>query len=161
MHRYFVLAGFCLLGILFLMMVLIYHRKGFHLLGIPPIEKFYLIMGKLVLFIPWALFLFKAISPKSGYIIVPMMVSWIATLFLWVGSFILLAGMFTLRESLKVGLPEEETHLKTKGIYHFTRNPIYLGAFLISFGSCLYFPDLINISFMLYGIYIHHRIILR
>ncbi len=160
MHRYFVLAGFSLLGILFFLIVLIYRRKGIRFMGIPSIEKFYFITGKITLFIPWALFLFKAISQKSGYIIVPSALSWIAVVLLWIGSFILLLGLYTLKESLKIGLPLEPTILKTKNIYRISRNPIYTGAFLISFGSCLYFPDLINISFTLYGIYLHHRIIL-
>jgi len=160
MHRYFVFAGFSLLGILFLLMILIYHKKGFHLIGTPSIEKFYFFSGKFALFTPWGLFLFKAISPKSGYIMVPQWMSWAAVGFLWTGSLILLLAMYTLRESLRIGLPQGETNLKTRGIYHYSRNPIYAGAFLISFGSCLYFPDLVNIFFILYGFYMHHRIIL-
>lgn len=160
MHRYFVIAGFCLLGIMFFFMVMVYKRKGFHLIGIPTLEKFYFITGKIALFTPWALFIIKAISPKTGYIIVPPAMSWSAVILLYSGSIILFLGMLTLKESLKVGLPEEKTSLKTRGIYRISRNPIYVGAFLISLGSCLYFPDLVNVAFTLYGIYIHHRIIL-
>lgn len=160
MHRYFILTGFAVLGTLFLLMVLIFWKKGYHLMGIPGIDKFYFISGKIALFVPWALFIFKAVSPKSGYIIVPPLMSWVAVVFLWTGSLILLLGIYTLNESLKVGLPGEKTNLKTTGIFRISRNPVYTGAFLISFASCLYFPDLINISLTLYGIYIHHRIIM-
>lgn len=160
MHRYFILSGFTVVGIIFFLFLMIQRKKGYDLVGILPIEKFYFIIGKIALFTPWALFIFKAISPDSGYIQVPAMLSWFAVFLFFIGAIILLSGIFQLNESLKAGLSRDQFNFKTGGIFRYSRNPLYFGSFLISMASCLYFPDLINISFTLYGMYIHFRIIL-
>jgi len=109
--------------------------------------------------ISWGLFLVKALLPKLGYIPVPPILCWIATGLLWVGAFMTALAIIGLGKSLKVGLPDTATTLKTRGIYSFSRNPLYTGVYLITIGSVLYFPDLINFSFTIFSIYIHHQII--
>lgn len=159
-HRYFVFLAFIVLGVILTIQLLKLRRKGEQFIGKPAINKFSFFSGKMTIFISWGLFIFKAISPDTGYLTVPCTLSWIAVGLLWAGTFIMSIAFIHLGQSLKVGFPIEPTCLKTTGIYRFSRNPLYLGLFLISFGSCFYFPDLINITFVLYGIFIHHRIVL-
>ena len=158
-HSYFVILAFALCGLVLIIRMVAMRREGSEMLGKPTIDKFYFYTGKLTIFTTWALFLVKAIFPEFGYIHVPVYLSWTAVGLLWAGTLICSLGFIDLGKSLKVGLPQKETILKTKGIYRFSRNPIYGGIFLIAIASCLYFPDLINISFTIYGIFIHHRII--
>jgi protein-S-isoprenylcysteine O-methyltransferase Ste14 len=75
------------------------------------------------------------------------------------GTLLLFAAMTHLGESLAVGLPEKETKLKTHGLYRFSRNPIYLSAFLMCAGSCLYAVHWINFLFFSTAVVIHHAII--
>ena len=157
-HSYIVLSLFTLMGIALLSVVILRKKDKYRFLGTPPIDKFFFLSGKITLFTNWGFFIYKAILPKSGYVMVPSWLSWTATGALLVGSVLMIIALFELGASLRVGLPKEETRLKTDGIYCFSRNPLYLGVFLITIGSCLYIPDLINISFGLYGIYIHHLI---
>ncbi len=70
-------------------------------------------------------------------------------------------GFVYLGRSLSVGLPEEATELKTRGIYRITRNPLYLGGFMACVGSCLYSPLIVNFLLCMITIGIHHRIILK
>jgi len=142
------------------MRVLILRKNGLNFFGAPPIDKFFFITGKITLYTNWGFFVYKAISPKSGYVIVPTYLSWAATILLFFGTLLLIMAFHDLGEALKVGLPKEKTQLKTNGVYRISRNPLYLGVFLITMGSCFYFPDLINISFGIIAIYIHHLIIL-
>ena len=158
-HSYFVLLAFTLLGIMLILQVAGLKRDGLKFMGTPSIDKYYFYSGKVALFTSWALFIIKAIIPKLGYINLPVHVSWIATGLLWAGACIVAFALAGLGRSLKMGLPEMETTLQTKGIYRFSRNPLYAGIYMISIASCLYFPDLISASFVLYGIFIHHRII--
>jgi protein-S-isoprenylcysteine O-methyltransferase Ste14 len=155
LHSYFAILAFILCGI----QAVTLSRDGSDLLGKPTIEKFYFYTSKIAIFTSWTLFLVKAILPKLGYIHVPVYLSWIATVLLWIGSIVVSVAFIDLGRSLKVGLPQQETMLKTRGIYRFSRNPIYSGVHLIAIASCLYFPDLINVSCTIYGIYIHHKII--
>lgn len=77
------------------------------------------------------------------------------------GIGIILLGFVSLGKSLSVGLSREKTELKTGGIYRYTRNPLYLGAFLICLGSCLRSFHAANILLCILGIAIHHRIVLK
>jgi protein-S-isoprenylcysteine O-methyltransferase Ste14 len=78
-----------------------------------------------------------------------------------VGLLLVLPGLASLGRSAAVGLPEQETQLKTRGLYRFTRNPIYLGGFIACIGSCLFAPHIVNILLALTTIAIHHRIVTR
>jgi protein-S-isoprenylcysteine O-methyltransferase Ste14 len=160
-HSYVVLADFTLLLVAFIWQVLRIRPDRSDWLGTAPIPRRYFYSAKVALFITWGLFIVKAISPRLGYITVPGYLSWTAVGLLLAGSVIFMASIISLGTSLAVGLPEQTTHLKTGGFYRFSRNPVYLAVFLVSAGSCLYYPDLINVSLTIYGIYVHHQIILQ
>jgi len=128
-------------------------------MGTPTIEKLYFYSGKFAVLITWVMFIIKASFPGSGYIYMPDSISWFAVILLYIGVIIILIAFIHLGKALTVGLPEQPTSLQTRGIYRMSRNPLYVGVHVIMFASCLYFPDLINVSFTLYGIVIHHRII--
>lgn len=159
LHSYFVLFAFIILLILFSWQVIRLRSFGVDMLGTPPVEKLYFYSAKIAIFTSWGLFILKAINPGLGYIFFPAPFSWLATIMLYAGIIIFCTAIFNLGKSLKVGIPDHETKLQTRGIYGFSRNPIYVGVHLIGLSSCLYFPDLINIVFTLYGIFIHHKII--
>jgi protein-S-isoprenylcysteine O-methyltransferase Ste14 len=158
-HSYFVLTAFTFLFFMFALQFMRLRNSGSELLGTPTIEKLYFYSGKIAIFSTWALFIVKAISPRLGYIYLPASLSWIAVGLLYFGILILSISSINLGKSLKIGLPGEATTLQTKGLYRLSRNPIYTGVHMIAIASCIYFPDLINISFTIYGIYIHHKII--
>ncbi len=159
LHSYLVLTAFIfLLAVLIIQYLRIKSSPG-KFLGTPSAEKLYFYTGKIALFTTWVLFILKAINPQVGYLFLPDSFSWIAVGFLYTGCVIVTFALINLGKSLVVGLPDMETKLQTNGIYRFSRNPLYVGTHIISIGSCIYFPDLINVTFMIYGIYIHHRIV--
>jgi protein-S-isoprenylcysteine O-methyltransferase Ste14 len=77
------------------------------------------------------------------------------------GLLLVVLGFVFLGRSVSVGLPGEETELKTQGIFKFTRNPLYLGGFLACVGSCLYSFHIVNILLCALAVGIHHSIILK
>jgi protein-S-isoprenylcysteine O-methyltransferase Ste14 len=159
LHSYFVIPAFIFLGLLTLLHFSEISFRGMEIMGKLPIDRYYFFSGKLTLLINWTLFLLKALFPKLGYLDFPEHVSWIATGMLWTGTIIIIVSFATLGSSLRIGVPGSGTDLKTKGIYGISRNPMFIGMYTIAIGSCLYFPDLINVSFTIYGIVIHTRII--
>jgi len=158
-HSLIVLSAFSVMGIVLIFIILKYRNQGIQFLGRPTIDQFSFISAKGTIYTTWLLFIIKAIFPKIGYIQVPSFLSWFAAGLLCFASVIVMLSFFRLGESIRVGLSNENTTLKTTGIYQYSRNPLYVGVILISVSSCLYFPDLVNICFTCYGIFIHHRII--
>jgi protein-S-isoprenylcysteine O-methyltransferase Ste14 len=75
-------------------------------------------------------------------------------------------GLFTLAIlklgtfSLRVGLAQEKTSLRTTGVYRFSRNPMLLGLYLIALGSAIYVQNPINWMLVIIALTIHHKIIL-
>jgi protein-S-isoprenylcysteine O-methyltransferase Ste14 len=158
-HSYFVLGAFIFLLFVFIFQIIRLSNSGSELLGTPTIEKRYFYSGKIAIFSTWALFILKAVYPMLGFIYLPDFVSWIATAMLCFGVLIISVSFFNLGKALKIGLPDQATALQTQGLYRLSRNPLYVGVHIMALASCIYFPDLINIFFTIYGIYIHHLII--
>ncbi len=78
---------------------------------------------------------------------------------LFVVGFALFALSFpALGRSLRVGLPTDETRLRTGGVYRFSRHPIYVGIYLISFAAVLWHPHWAVIASAAVTILVHHRI---
>jgi len=76
------------------------------------------------------------------------------------GLVFIVSSLISLGGSTRLGLPSEETVLKTNGLYRLSRNPMYLGFNLWTISSMIY---TLNIWIVLAGIYsmiIYHLIIL-
>ena len=76
------------------------------------------------------------------------------------GLIFIVAGLLWLGSSTRVGLPKEETELKTGGIYRITRNPIYVGLHIMVLGAMLYLMHPLVVIFGLYSVVVYHYIIL-
>ena len=156
-----ILAAFLILGMVMIIQYVGLHYHQLNLLGHPSIVKIHFYSGKIALFIPWLFFIAKAIVPTLGYIEPPDFLVYVSLVLLYAGVAGMFFGLLDMGRSFRVGLSEKGVTLATKGIFRFSRNPLYLSVFLIAIASCLYFPDLINITFTIYGIIIHHLIIIQ
>jgi len=155
-----ILASFTFMGIYLVYLGIILRKKGFSPLGKPPLQPVIFYIGKITLFTSWAFLIVNAIlvisGKPSGDILYPVP----AAVLVCAGTVFMILAFRDLGDSLRVGLPGEDTLLKTKGIYRFTRNPIYVGVDLIAIASVLFFPLILNIVFAIIGIAVHHAIIL-
>ena len=95
-----------------------------------------------------------------GLIPVPPALSWVAAMLFCLAGILFIIAFGNLGTSLRVGLPEQETVLKTTGIFRFSRNPLYMSVYLICLASLMYYPNQVNLVLVAYGIFVHHRIIL-
>lgn len=75
------------------------------------------------------------------------------------GALVLTISLINLGSSLRVGLPEEQTILKTHGLYAISRNPIYLGMFMLCAASFLFVPHWLNFVFFALVVLFHHQIV--
>lgn len=60
--------------------------------------------------------------------------NYIAAFLLVVGLVFTVMSLVNLGKSTRLGIPSDETALKTSGLYAISRNPMYVGFNLISFG---------------------------
>ena len=75
------------------------------------------------------------------------------------GAVVLVVSIIQLGKSIAVGLPENATELKTHGLYRYTRNPIYVGAFFCCLGSLLIALHPVNLILFAVGLAVHLRIV--
>lgn len=160
LHSEIVIGALSILGIALLIQGYRLSKQGQRFLGSPALPGVWFMTGKISLFSTWGLMLLKAIDPSLVLFPLFPQMPWTAIALLLPGTLITSVSFYHLGASLKVGLPQQETTLKTKGLYRFSRNPLYLGVYLITIASVLYFPDLLNTVLAVTGIAVHHMITL-
>lgn len=129
-------------------------------IGKSPIPVPLLITGKIAMACCWLFFLSKTSGTLTMHY-ASLTTQWIGIALFATGLIIVILGFFGLGSSVSVGLPEEKTVLKTGGIYQFTRNPMYLGGFVMCAGSCVYSIHIINLILFAITFAIHHSIVLK
>jgi protein-S-isoprenylcysteine O-methyltransferase Ste14 len=84
----------------------------------------------------------------------------ISVIILLLGLALTAVSLFNLGKSTSLGVPDEDTTLKTDGLYRFSRNPMYLGFNCITIAALLFNVNLIFLFLGGYCIIIYHLIIL-
>jgi len=130
------------------------------LIGKSPVSIPLLLLGKTAFLACSFFFLVKAFALDAMLFDSPLTRAVGMALSL-VGCLTVAVSLIGLGRSTAVGLPERDTELKTGGLYRFTRNPIYLGGFLICVGSCLYAMHVVNVLLCALAAAVHMRIVRR
>lgn len=130
------------------------------IIGTLPINSLVFLTGKLALYAA----LFSMILQASGWnlrmIYIPPALLGLAVFSTLFGIALILAGILYLGDSTSVGLPSEQTLLKTGGLYKHSRNPIYFGFCLMTASAITYTLNPLVLVLGAYGVIVHHRIIL-
>jgi protein-S-isoprenylcysteine O-methyltransferase Ste14 len=127
--------------------------------GRSPIPMWMLIAGKLSIATSISLMLLRALGFPIGPT-ASMEIQTAAVVLLLVGLGFAVPSLFQLGEELRFGLSQQQAVIKSTGLYRISRNPLYLGFYLIGFASCLYVPVVINLILVVVAIAVHHRVIL-
>ena len=160
MYNIIILSLFILFLLITIVLGIRLISKGINYSGKIPINKSLYYIGKISMGISWGFCIIQALNININFFNIPLYLSWIGTIIFVIGMIITLISFYNIGISNRFGIPEEDTHLITKGIYRISRNPMYLGFYLTSIASCFYCPNPINIIFALIGILIHHKIVL-
>ncbi len=155
-----ILACLTILGLALILAGVRLGRQGVPLMGKPTIPKGWFYLGKLSMVICGLFLVVQATYDKAFHVWHFHHQGLIAFLLTAAGSILMITSFFNLGKALRVGLPEQETQLSTHGMYRFSRNPLYVGVFLVNLASMVYCPILINLFFGVACTIIHHYIIL-
>jgi len=135
-------------------------RRNIDMEGRPPIDRTIFLSSKYAMIIPWTAMVLQGFGVGLWPVRVPPLLKW-ASLGLWISGWgLLFAGRFGLGSSFRVGCAEEETKLRTGGVFRFSRNPMYVGLDATMLAATLY---TLNPLVLLIGggiAAVHHRIIL-
>lgn len=82
-----------------------------------------------------------------------------AAVLLFVGLLFIVISLVNLGKSTRIGIPLDDTILKTTGIYKISRNPMYVGFYLITISSMIYTLNWIVIILGIYSLITYHMII--
>lgn len=148
---------FAAIGWIALQILLIGFTSKTKSLGKPGISWPALILAKAAIAVSIILMIWRAVS--GGPILSPVVAVGFL-LFLLGGTLVMTLALSRLGKNLRMGLPQEETALVTSGIFRWSRNPIYLGIFLIMGASLIYAFSWANAVAVIVGVLLHHRIVL-
>jgi protein-S-isoprenylcysteine O-methyltransferase Ste14 len=88
--------------------------------------------------------------------------AWVGVVLCFAGLTFVLLSLLSFGQSFRVGIDvDHPDKLVTTGIFAFTRNPIYVGFAFILLGQFLVFPNWILLLYLVAGILLFHRQVLR
>jgi protein-S-isoprenylcysteine O-methyltransferase Ste14 len=138
----------------------LFRKKNIGQDGKAPINRTLFYSSKYSVLVIWGAMVARSWDIGISFVEVPRFLQ-LTALLLWISGFILLyLGRFRLGDSFRLGTPQENTSLKTEGLFRLSRNPMYVGVFATIAASCLYTLNPIVVLLGAFVIVIHHIIVL-
>lgn len=142
-------------------------KNGRHAMGKPTIHPALFYTGKFLLFAVWALFCVIAIFPEYRHV-VPLLIQdqtpdvqkLLCAIFLIPANLIIVPAYLSMGLITNIGLPTGKHELRTSGIYKISRNPMYASFIFLNTATFLFLPSILLLVVMIYGMIVHHFIIL-
>jgi protein-S-isoprenylcysteine O-methyltransferase Ste14 len=129
------------------------------LAGKPTINPWLFYTGKISGYITWVVFVFSLSNDGPGKFTKLSCNEIIAYFIIALGLIFTIVSLVNLGRSTRLGLPAENTALKTGGIYSISRNPMYVGFGLLTIGSVIYTLNLPVAAPGIYSLVVYHLII--
>jgi protein-S-isoprenylcysteine O-methyltransferase Ste14 len=135
-------------------------RRNIDMDGEAPIDRKLFYASKYAIIVVWVAAVLYGWGIGLSFARGPELLKWVS-LCIWAAGFMLLfVGRFGLGDSFRIGSPKESTSLRVKGLFKFSRNPMYLGVFATLLASVLYTLNPIVLLLVIFVVAVHHRIVL-
>jgi protein-S-isoprenylcysteine O-methyltransferase Ste14 len=131
-----------------------------NLIGKTTINPVLFYTGKISGYITWGVLFYQLINTSLNSFSSLIFNKQMALFILLVGLLLSILSMFNLGRSTRLGLPEEGTQLKKRGLYKYSRNPMYVGFDLLTIAAMLFTLNVWIIIMGTYSLTIYHFIIL-
>ncbi len=131
-----------------------------NILGKTTINPFVFYTGKGAGYLVWVAFFLALLNVYPLRFNPDIINKYASYLLLVIGVLLMFLSILNLGDAVRVGLPAEETKLKTAGLYKFSRNPMYTGFHLTVIAAMIYSTNLWIILLGAYSIITYHFIVL-
>ena len=128
--------------------------------GEAPINRTLFYASKYSIIVLWVAMALASWGIGFSPVHVPRLLQFIALAFWFAGFALLYLGRFKMGDSFRLGTPKEDTRLKTDGLFHLSRNPMYVGVYATIVASSLYTLNPVVILLGAFVVAIHHSIVL-
>jgi len=142
-------------------------KGGKDAMGKPTIQPVLFYTGKFLLFAVWALFAVIAVFPEYRSAVpfliqdfTPDVQKLLACVFLIPANLIIVPAYLSMGMITNIGIPTGKHELRTSGIYKISRNPMYASFIFLNTATFLFLPSILLLAVMVYGMVVHHFIIL-
>lgn len=143
--------------------VFLLRRTGTRVMHFGNIDKKDFLIPPFALFYFYTVFAaaFGWLLPGGQKIFQSDVVAWIGV-GLCSGGLLMLLSLISFGRSFRVGIDvEHPDELVTSGVFAWSRNPIYVGFFLVLVGQFLVFPNWVPLVYLVAGSWLVHRQVLR
>jgi protein-S-isoprenylcysteine O-methyltransferase Ste14 len=138
----------------------IFLRKNIEQDGEAPIHRTLFYFSKYSILVLWGVMILQIWGIGISFIEVPLLLQ-VTGLACWFFGFALLyIGRFEMGNSFRLGTPKEPTRLAVKGLFRWSRNPMYVGMYATVVASALYTLNPVVVVLGACVIAIHHSIVL-
>ncbi len=106
-----------------------FRRQQIDMDGDAPINRTLFYSSKYLILALWVAMVVHTWGINVSFWTGPAPLKW-AAVALWIAGFLLLfSGRLELGTSFRIGQPKETTRLRMGGLFHLSRNPMYLGVY--------------------------------
>ena len=131
-----------------------------NLIGKTTIHPMLFYTGKISGYTTWILFLLYLFNVYKISRHSVEFLTILSYLLVFLGLIITIISLINLGSSTRLGLPFENTTLKSNGLYKISRNPMYLGFDLFTLSSIIYIGNIFIAILGIYSFVIYHFIII-
>jgi len=129
------------------------------IIGKETIQPFLFYSGKITGYLLWILYIPAFFNLFNIKMISLTWLDYASYFTLLSGLLFIIFSLINLGKSTRLGLPDEKTVFVKKGLYRFSRNPMYVGFLLLTISSVLINANPFLLIFSIYSIMVYHFII--